>query len=365
MFCKNCGAQLTGTENNCPNCGTPVEKENKPVGPEPISATSAPAPNPFVVQPTVVEEPVATNQPVLPVEPTQLAQVMESQTIPEPPAMPVEAPQPQTLDQTLNQGNQVAPQEATPAPAPAPTPVAPQPAPVSGLQPMNPQPQVQQPAPGVMPGPQVQPTTALSTSAKQGGAKTALIIGGVFLLAIVIVSFLTGGFLGGESSQQTTNNGSGSTKDYAGYVFKVPNNCSATVLGSDLMIDSSERGFIINIDYTNPYTNYKDYYTVKYQDVNGDAINVIGGREYLIFRFNDSAGREISEFFTQLTTDVTIAGVVTHRDGSTVTKADYEALSTLLTGTSPSNNKVAKGDSFDSGKEGYIDFSTRKLNFFR
>ena len=353
MFCKNCGAQLTGTENNCPNCGTPVEKENKPVGPEPISATSAPAPNPFVVQPTVVEEPVAADQPVLPVEPTQLAQVMETQTIPEPPAMPVEQPQPQTLDQTLNQSAPQAPvQTAEPV---TPAPVAPQP-PQTGLQPIG-----QQPAPGMMPQPQQpQPTTP----AKQGGAKTALIIGGVFLLAIVIVSFLTGGIFGGGTTEKPAS-GKESTKDYAGYVFTVPSNCSATVLGSDLMIDSSERGFIINIDYTNPYTNYKDYYTVKYQDVNGDAINVIGGREYLIFRFNDSAGREISEFFTQLTTDVTIAGVVTHRDGSTVTKADYESLSTLLTGLTPSDNRVVRGESFDSGKDGYIDFSTRKLNFFR
>ena len=260
----------------------------------------------------------------------------------------------------------MAPQEATPAPAPtsAPTPVAP--APASGLQQMNPQPQPgmpvpQQPAPGVMPQPQQpQPTTP----AKQGGAKTALIIGGVFLLAIAIVSFLSGGIFGGGTTEKPAS-GKESTKDYAGYVFTVPSNCSATVLGSDLMIDSSERGFIINIDYTNPYTNYKDYYTVKYQDVNGDAINVLGGREYLIFRFNDSAGREISEFFTQLTTDVTIAGVVTHRDGSTVTKADYESLSTILTGLTPSDNRVVKGESLDAGKDGYIDFSTRKLNFFR
>ena len=360
MFCKNCGAQLTGTENNCPNCGTPVEKESKPVGPEPISATSAPAPNPFVVQPTVVEEPVVENQPVLPVEPTQLAQVMETGTIPEPPAMPVEAPQPQTLDQTLNQPAPQAPvqtaEPATPAPVvPQPAPVAPQP-PQTGLQPIG-----QQPTPGMMPQPQQpQPTTP----AKQGGAKTALIIGGVFLLAIAIVSFLSGGLFGGGTTEKPAS-GKESTKDYAGYVFTVPSNCSATVLGSDLMIDSSERGFIINIDYTNPYTNYKDYYTIKYQDVNGDAINVIGGREYLIFRFNDSAGREISEFFTQLTTDVTIAGVITHRDGSTVTKADYESLSTLLTGLTPSDNRVVRGGSFDSGKDGYIDFSTRKLNFFR
>lgn len=30
MFCKNCGVQLNGTENVCPNCGTPVEKITTP-----------------------------------------------------------------------------------------------------------------------------------------------------------------------------------------------------------------------------------------------------------------------------------------------------------------------------------------------
>ena len=71
MFCKNCGAQLNGTENVCPSCGTPVQREETPsVAPEIVPESSEGAEkisNDVMVQEPVVTEPVqsvAVAQPV-------------------------------------------------------------------------------------------------------------------------------------------------------------------------------------------------------------------------------------------------------------------------------------------------------------
>ena len=386
MFCKNCGAQLAGTENNCSNCGAPVEKESKPIVPEIVQTPEqghAPAPNPFVVHP-VVEEPAEPVQPNFPIEPTQLLQSNPDPTsIPEAvmPAPPVAQPSSVSLDQMMNQTP--APQPVEPAPVPVnPTPVVSepvmnQPAPVApapqepatpAIQSM-PEPATMQPAPQPMTQPVPQPmpnqVAPASTGKKNNNTKTAIIIGGVFLLAIVIVSALSGMLGGGGNTSNGTTENSPKTQEYAGYMFSIPASYTSSILGTDLMIDGSEKGYIINIDYTNTYEQYKEYYTIKYQDANGEAINTIGGREYLIFRFQDTSNREISEFFTQLDATTTFAGVITHRDGSTITIADYEYLTGILNTVQRGTQLVQKGDTLDSGKGGYIDFSARKLNFFR
>ncbi len=378
MFCKNCGAQLAGTKNNCSNCGFPVEKENKEVVPSIIEHTAAPAPNPFVVTPTVVEEPAQPTQPELPVEPTQLQTPVVEQpqeATPEPVAN--EKPQPSILDQTLNQ--------SAPAPAEKKTePVAPvvenkveEEAPTPALQsfpePVERKPEVQQaepvkptPPPAPMPPQQPQAAPQPQPASPQPGninSKTAFIIGGVFLLAIVIVYVLTNFLKGGSTPVNTYT--STTEKEYAGFVFSIPQNHAASVIGTDFMIDGPDKNYIINIDYSNPYDQYKSYYTLKYNDTTGEAVNIIGGREYLIYRFKDTEEREISEFFTKWDESITIAGVITHRDGSTITISDYESLSLILNAVKKSGTLIQKGDTYDSGKVGYIDFSARKLNFFR
>ena len=62
MFCRNCGNQLNGTENVCPQCGTPVVKEEQVQPQAEVNQVASPQPPVGEVAPTPT--PAPTQQPV-------------------------------------------------------------------------------------------------------------------------------------------------------------------------------------------------------------------------------------------------------------------------------------------------------------
>ncbi len=182
-----------------------------------------------------------------------------------------------------------------------------------------------------------------------------IIIGVVFISFIAV--FIFDNFFSRNSIQSLT------TEDYSfsGYIFSVPKECKVSIEDDNLYIDSADVRYVLNTDYTNTYASYIYHYTEKYSDQERKAINKINGREYLIYHFTiKSTSGEISEFFTKLDDNATIAGIVTHNDGSTVTIEDYYKLTNIINSAKLFNNDKR----MDAGRNGFVDFTTKKIQFF-
>ena len=341
MFCKNCGAQLTGVENVCPNCGTPVEKENQPTTNEP-EILDAPTTTPVVDQAPVMTEqtPVVDQAPVE--EPTPVVE----------PA-PVVEPTPVMTDQT---------------PAVAPTPVvAPAPA-VPTMEPAQP----------VQPQPVQVPTSAPveEKTAKNASNKTIILIIALVVVAIIAVVLYFVLFAKTPTApaptEPTTNNDTPAVSDvttnkesYAGYTFTLPEGYTAkTDAKYGLVItDSKTLAVTVAVDYSHKYDEYKTALLQKYADQADKLVFTVDGREYLGLVYTDTDGSKGTQYITKASDSSVFVGMVVRSDFSQATTTEFSVLSGILNSATEGSTSFAAGDDVDAGKDGIKEYTFTKDNF--
>ena len=317
MFCNNCGNQLTGTENVCPQCGTPVtnvEQQN-------TQPMAAPAVEP-VVEPQVAPQPVV--QPVEQITP----EVVMPEATPQQVTSPVAEPQ-----------------------------VAPQP--------------VVQPA---MP---VQNTEAN----KPGGPnkKVIIIAAAIGVIAIIgIVLWLVLGNTKTEESGATTDdnnkNKAAETEvsqktnkiDYNGYTLELPDGYeSETDPETGLIIASPTIAYTIQIDYTNSYDDYKNELAQTHPEFKDEMETEIEGRKYLglIYDYTEKNGK-FAQYVTAVD-KVIFTGFIVKVDYSEPAREDFSEFNKILATAKKSSSTFAAGDSEDAGKDGILDLGKTKptVNF--
>lgn len=117
---------------------------------------------------------------------------------------------------------------------------------------------------------------------------------------------------------------------YNGYKFKVPNNFKRS-LSKDygLFIYNKSLNYIIEIDYTNNYNSYVDYFKNIYSNSSNNLEVTLYGRKYAGIVI-EKEGKKASEFITKLDEDTSFIGVVVRKDYETPIREDYEILTKIL-----------------------------------
>ena len=330
MFCKNCGAELTGAENVCPQCGNPVEKE-QPVmvnaeAPTMIDNNSVnPVESQTVVVPPEFNAGVNSDQPVIEQQP-----IMPEQPIQQTPQPMMETPQGMNQAPNLNQTpnmNQMPNMNQAP------------------VQPMNtntPQPQIQQ----------------AQTAEKKLSSKTIILI--VVLVAVVVTGIVLIVVLGKNSSSSSTtttpsststtpdpvSTTSNNTVSFDGYTFKIPNGY-VTEESDDagLMIVNYDTAYSILIDPVHNYNVYKNKLIAEFPDQANDLEVTISNRKYLVASAQED-GLTLTAYISNLGTTKSFVGVVLKKDGSAATEEDFEVLTKIL-----DSAKAGEDSTFAAGSE--------------
>lgn len=350
MNCKNCGAQLTGTENVCPNCGTPVENNVQPQVTE-----QAPA----AVEQPVVEQPVVEQPAIAPQEqPVAQPEMLDA---------PAEQPQPVMVSpEEVMQQQPVVEQPA--APAPVPTPVEAQPAmvPPAVPTPAEPQPQIVS----------TQPVAATGDGQKNN--KTMILIIALVVVAIVAVAayfLLFGNSSESNSGADNSGNNSGNnptevsttkenTVSYGGFNFEIPDGYRTEEDDEyGLIIGNSTTAFTIAVDYTNKYDAYKTALTTEYPDQAKDMVATIDGREYLALILTDEDGSQLTEYVTKASDSSAFVGIVAREDFTAPTTTEFSVLTKILDSATQGSTSFAPGDDADVGKNGIKKYTVNKGAF--
>ena len=329
MFCKNCGGQLTGTENVCPACGAPVIKEENNQVAEPVM------------------EPVMT--PVA--EPTITPVVQENQ-VAEPVMEPVMTP---VIEQT-------------PVVEPAPvieTPTVVEPAPVPTITPA--QPEVVVPQQPVIAQPTQEPTAEIQTAAtaptkdeKPKDNKTIILIIALVIVAVIAVILYFALFATTGTASSSGNNGGEpvnvakeNTETYAGYTFTIPDGFTAKIDEKyGLVISDATTAFSIQIDYSHKYDEYKTTLTTMYPDQAKDMVVKVEGREYLALILTDTDGSKGTEYITKADDTTTFIGMVIRSDYTAPTTIEFTKLTEILASAKQGTTAFTPGDDSDVGKSG-------------
>lgn len=375
MFCKNCGAQLDGTENVCPTCGTPVEKDT-PVVEQPVVSDVQPVQaEPVVtdVQPEAVA--AAVEQPVIesaePVMESVEPVVTEVQPV-TPEITPV-TPEVQPEVPTMPEATPVSP-EAVAAVAPEPTlqsmPEAPAPVVPAVAEPTMPAEPVVPAQPGIAPA---QPAPVATAPAKKNTTTIILIavLGALFVIAIIVVLFLF--VLKPQSSTPTPTGGDNPTEistgnenreSYGGYSFEVPDGYQTKVSADyGLMFYNSDIAMSVMVDYSHSYSDYKAAVQQKYPDQYASAIATVDGREYIALILTDTDGKKSTTYMTKADNDVTFIGMVANSNYTAPTKVEFSVLTGILDSAKTGSSSFAAGDDNDAGKDGIKDFTFDKDKF--
>ncbi len=336
MNCQNCGAQLTGVETVCPNCGNPVQNANPTVA----------APQPQVA-------PVA---PVAPEAAPAVAPVQPEVVQPAPVVTPVD------------------PMAAAPA-APAAAPVDPMAAP--GMQTVAP------PVDGGMPvvsgGDQMTPvtdTTATTEAPKKSSSITprTIILLVIMVLCIIgaVVYFLV--FNGGKdveesvpakedttTSQVSTDTTSKAT--YGGFTFTVPDGYATeedAELG--LVMYNSSIMYSINVDYSHTYDDYLAAFKAEYPDQADKVEATVSGRKYIAV-YTQVDGKYMYVYVSKATDSAAFVGAAANSSYSLFTEADFVDLTTILDSAKQGSTSFAPGDNGDAGKDGIKKFALSQDKF--
>ena len=366
MFCKICGATLTGSETVCPNCGAPVENvvtttETEILQPAQPTVEQAPVVEPTPVVPTpVAQTPVVEPTPVVPT-PVEQTPVMEpTPVVPTPVAQaPVVEPTP------------VVPTPVEQAPVMEPTPVVPTPVE---------QPVVQQPTGFVEPAlAAMQPQTAApleATTPKKDKKTIILIIALAVVAALAVVIYFTVLAPANEPEAPTPNNGDNSgtptttetekTENYAGYTFTIPEGYTATTDSEyGLMITNKELTFTIAADYSHAYDSYKTSLSAKYPDQKDKLVATVEGREYLALILTDTDGSQGTQYVTKADDKTTFVGMVVKSDYAAPTTVEFTKLTEILGEAKKGTESINPGDDSDAGKTGekIYTFTKNKFSF--
>ncbi len=313
MFCKNCGFELTGTENVCPQCGTPVSNE------QPVMI------NPEVS--TMVESnltPPVNTQPAIEQSTPGVGIVPEQQTAntPEQPAI---------------------------APPPSVPPVAPvmeQQTPMMGAQPM-----LQQPTMGAVPEgqPIQQPGVGSqnqqpnqSQQGKKLSSTTILLI--AILVAVIIIGIILIIVLGRDKESPTTTGDNSTTipdtvgtvtkntVTFDGYTFTIPDGYETEESDEvGLVIANYDTAYTILIDHYNDYNSYKTKLKLKYPTIASDLEVTLSGRKYLLVSYKKENGLyEGTAYVTNMNDKESVIGAVLKIDGSLPPESDFDVLSQVI-----------------------------------
>lgn len=308
MNCKNCGAQLTGTEAVCPSCGNPVE-----------NAAQTPAVDNTVATP---EAPVA-----------------------QPTAQPEAAPT-------------VA--EAQPAVAPVTPEVAPAVVPGNTVQ------------GGEQMTPVAQEATPTQQPPKKSNITLILILVLVVVVIIgAVVFFILFNKPADDNGTRVDNNVpptdvSTNTKtnaEYGGYVFEVPDGMEAEEsddLGLVIFDDSIAYSF--NVDYSNSFDKYLAAFQQKFPD-QADKVKVtLYNRDYLVVNLYDETDQNTiyTMYITSSGESSVILGMVIRRDFTAAQQADFKVLTEIIDGATKGTTSFAAGDPEDAGKDGIKEFKIDK-----
>ncbi len=377
MFCKICGATLTGSETVCPNCGAPVENvvtttETEILQPAQPTVEQAPVmePTPVAIQP-VEQAPVVEPTPVA-IPPVEQAPVMEPTPVAIPPVeqAPVVEPTPVVIP----------PVEQTPVVEPTPVVIPPvEQTPVMEPTPVE-QPVVQQPTGFVEPAvAAMQPQTAApleATTPKKDKKTIILVIALAVVAALAVVIYFTVLAPANEPEAPTPNNGDNSgtptttetekTENYAGYTFTIPEGYTATTDSEyGLMITNKELTFTIAADYSHAYDSYKTSLSAKYPDQKDKLVATVEGREYLALILTDTDGSQGTQYVTKADDKTTFVGMVVKSDYAAPTTVEFTKLTEILGEAKKGTESINPGDDSDAGKTGekIYTFTKNKFSF--
>ena len=353
MFCKNCGAQLDGTENVCPNCGTPVEKDT-PVVEQPAPADAQPVQTEPVITEVQPEAVAATVEPVMEsVEPVVEQPVVTD--VQPAPATPEVAPE----------ATPVTP-EAVAAVAPEPTLQSmPEPAAAPVVAPVEPA----MPAQPGMPTTPVAPTATPGQEPAKKNTTTIILIavlGALFVIAIVVVLFLF--VFKKEAPATPSNNGNTPASDistnnenretYGGYSFEIPEGYQTEVSSEyGLMFYNNNTAVSVMVDYSHNYESYKTAVQQKYPEAYKNAFITIDGREYLGLILSDETGKKTTSYMTKATETAAFVGIVANSNFSEPSREEFVVLTKILNSAKQGGSSFAAGDSEDAGKDGIKNFT--------
>ena len=154
---------------------------------------------------------------------------------------------------------------------------------------------------------------------------------------------------GDDSNGGSDNEIAANTVSYNGYTFTLPDGCDSEVEQGKLFIYHNAYLFSIEVDFSNGFTAYEEAYKGK------AATENFKNRKYIIVK-NVQSGFEVSSFATSASSNATFTGYVLRSDKTYATAQEYNVLSDLLDSASSSNN-CAAGDKVDAGKDGIVDMN--------
>ncbi|MBR3898206.1 MAG: hypothetical protein IKJ43_02865 [Bacilli bacterium] len=253
-----------------------------------------------------------------------------------------------------------------------------QPNPQMGTQPVNqPMPQYQQPV--NQPMPQYQQPNQFNNQPKNN--TTIILIVALAVVAIVAVLLFvfvfngdkkttpTGGTTGETKVPEQTDNGdngdngtpvsTGNKVSYAGYSFTVPTGYESEVVNEGLAIYTESICYIIQVDYTNTYEEYKQAMAQKYPDQVSNMIANINGKEYIAAQVIDASGNNGGLLITKASSTASFVAGVVKRDYSKIALNDVQDLSIILSSATQGNSSFGPGNNVDAGKDGIITDNTK------
>lgn len=174
-----------------------------------------------------------------------------------------------------------------------------------------------------------------------------------------------------ETPTPTTPTGTGSeepktnsnTVSYAGYTFTLPADYESEITDSGLLIASTQVAYIINVDYSHTYEEYKNALIQEYPDQASRIVTQIAGKEYAAVQgeMEAGSGEIVLLLATSASSTSTFVIYAANNSYSIVTTNQVQDLGTIINSATQSKGSFAPGSSKDAGKDGIIkSFNTSK-----
>ena len=244
-----------------------------------------------------------------------------------------------------------------------------------GTQPIG-QPMGQYQQPINQPMPQYQQPNQFNNQPKNN--TTVILIVALAVVAVVAVLLFVFVFNGnknktptGGTTEETTNTeqtgnegtgtpvSNGNKVSYAGYSFTVPTGYESEIVDEKLAIYTESICYIIQVDYTNTYEDYKQSIAQKYPDQVNQMITNINGKEYIAAQVTDASGENGGLFITKASSTASFVAGVIKSDYSVIMLNDVQDLSKILNSATQGSSSFGPGNKVDAGKDGIITDNTK------
>lgn len=153
-----------------------------------------------------------------------------------------------------------------------------------------------------------------------------------------------------------------STKDgnkvsYGGYTFELPDGYqSKTDAKLGLIVGDNTVAFSISVDYSHSYDDYLKALKEKYSDQASKMEKYSGTRKYIAINEEDSDGKVVTEYVTKANNNATFVGLAGRADKTAPTVNDFKVLTEILDSTNKKSSFSAS-DKIDAGENGVVDFT--------